>query len=48
MSGALFQTLLRNPLGSPDVIGFDAGGFCVVIPAPLARTPMIVPAFKND
>ncbi|GGF54041.1 iron-enterobactin transporter permease [Azorhizobium oxalatiphilum] len=27
LAGALFQTLLRNPLGSPDVIGFDAGSF---------------------
>ncbi|MDF2999147.1 MAG: iron-enterobactin transporter permease [Xanthobacteraceae bacterium] len=27
LAGALFQTLLRNPLGSPDVIGFDAGAF---------------------
>lgn len=27
LSGALFQTLLRNPLGSPDIIGFDAGAF---------------------
>jgi len=27
MAGALFQTLLRNPLGSPDVLGFDAGAF---------------------
>ncbi|WP_067440642.1 FecCD family ABC transporter permease [Nocardioides jensenii] len=25
MSGAIFQTLTRNPLGSPDVIGFDTG-----------------------
>ncbi|MBH1933297.1 iron chelate uptake ABC transporter family permease subunit [Streptomyces sp. AV19] len=25
MSGALFQTLARNPLGSPDVIGFTVG-----------------------
>ena len=24
-SGALFQSLTRNPLGSPDVIGFDSG-----------------------
>ncbi|PPF37081.1 iron chelate uptake ABC transporter family permease subunit [Pseudoclavibacter sp. AY1H1] len=24
-SGALFQSLTRNPLGSPDVLGFDAG-----------------------
>lgn len=27
MAGALFQTLLRNPLGSPDIIGFDSGAF---------------------
>lgn len=25
MSGAIFQSLLRNPLGSPDVIGFSTG-----------------------
>lgn len=25
MSGAIFQSLARNPLGSPDIIGFDAG-----------------------
>ena len=23
--GAIFQSLTRNPLGSPDVIGFDTG-----------------------
>lgn len=27
MSGAIFQSLFRNPLGSPDIIGFDAGAF---------------------
>lgn len=27
ISGALFQTLTRNPLGSPDVIGLDAGAY---------------------
>ncbi|WP_127795127.1 iron chelate uptake ABC transporter family permease subunit [Agromyces sp. LHK192] len=26
-SGAIFQSLTRNPLGSPDIIGFDAGAF---------------------
>lgn len=26
-SGAIFQSLTRNPLGSPDVIGFDAGAY---------------------
>lgn len=36
MAGALFQTLLRNPLGSPDVIGFDAGAFCGAILAMLS------------
>lgn len=36
MAGALFQTLLRNPLGSPDVIGFDAGAFSGAILAMLA------------
>ena len=25
MSGAIFQSLIRNPLGSPDVIGFHSG-----------------------
>ncbi|QDQ27204.1 iron-enterobactin ABC transporter permease [Chitinimonas arctica] len=25
MSGAIFQSLIRNPLGSPDVIGFNTG-----------------------
>lgn len=27
MSGAIFQSLTRNPLGSPDVIGFSAGSY---------------------
>ncbi|GAB3596003.1 FecCD family ABC transporter permease [Microbacterium tumbae] len=27
MGGAVFQSLTRNPLGSPDVIGFDAGAY---------------------
>lgn len=26
-SGALFQTLTRNPLGSPDIIGFSTGSY---------------------
>jgi iron complex transport system permease protein len=25
MSGAVFQSLARNPLGSPDIVGFDSG-----------------------
>ncbi|SHG09557.1 iron-enterobactin ABC transporter permease [Vibrio gazogenes] len=27
VSGALFQSLIRNPLGSPDVIGFNTGAY---------------------
>ncbi|SDS12308.1 iron complex transport system permease protein [Corynebacterium timonense] len=27
LSGAIFQNLTRNPLGSPDVIGFQTGAF---------------------
>lgn len=25
MAGAIFQSLARNPLGSPDIVGFDSG-----------------------
>ncbi len=31
MSGALFQSLIRNPLGSPDVIGFNTGAYTGVL-----------------
>ena len=31
MSGALFQTLTRNPLASPDVIGISAGATTAVV-----------------
>lgn len=27
LSGAVFQSLTRNPLGSPDIIGFDTGAY---------------------
>ncbi|MFT3863708.1 MAG: iron chelate uptake ABC transporter family permease subunit [Solirubrobacterales bacterium] len=27
LAGAIFQSLTRNPLGSPDVIGFDTGAY---------------------
>lgn len=33
ISGALFQSLLRNPLGSPDVIGFNTGAYSGVLVA---------------
>lgn len=31
MSGAVFQSLIRNPLGSPDVIGFNTGAYTGVL-----------------
>jgi iron complex transport system permease protein len=27
LAGAIFQSLIRNPLGSPDIIGFDSGAY---------------------
>ncbi len=41
VSGAIFQALTRNPLGSPDIIGINAGaytGALVVIAASAAAT----------
>ncbi|MEU8676070.1 iron chelate uptake ABC transporter family permease subunit [Streptomyces sp. NPDC048560] len=35
LSGAVFQTLLRNPLASPDVIGISAGASAVAVTAAL-------------
>ncbi|MFT4052090.1 MAG: iron chelate uptake ABC transporter family permease subunit [Microbacterium sp.] len=31
VGGAIFQSLTRNPLGSPDVIGFDSGSYTAVV-----------------
>lgn len=36
LSGALFQTVTRNPLGSPDILGFSVGAFTGVLLATLA------------
>ncbi|MGC5629500.1 FecCD family ABC transporter permease [Georgenia sp. Z1344] len=33
VAGALFQTLTRNPLGSPDIIGFSTGAYTGVVVA---------------
>jgi iron complex transport system permease protein len=33
ISGAVFQSLTRNPLGSPDIIGFSAGAYTGVVAA---------------
>jgi iron-siderophore ABC transporter, inner membrane subunit len=31
LGGAIFQSLTRNPLGSPDIIGFDSGAYTAVL-----------------
>ncbi|MFC7373793.1 FecCD family ABC transporter permease [Brachybacterium sp. GCM10030268] len=36
LSGAIFQTLTRNPLGSPDVLGFSTGAYTGVLVLTLA------------
>lgn len=33
VSGAIFQSLMRNPLGSPDVMGFNTGAWSGVLAA---------------
>jgi iron complex transport system permease protein len=33
MSGAMFQSVLRNPLGSPDILGITAGGALAAVVA---------------
>ena len=33
MSGALFQTMLRNPLASPDMIGISYGASAAAVTA---------------
>lgn len=33
VSGAIFQSLLRNPLGSPDILGFNTGAYSGVLAA---------------
>ncbi|QTF07152.1 iron-enterobactin ABC transporter permease [Brenneria izadpanahii] len=31
VSGAIFQSIIRNPLGSPDIIGFNTGAYSGVL-----------------
>lgn len=35
IGGAIFQSLTRNPLGSPDIIGFSSGSYTAVVLAVL-------------
>jgi iron complex transport system permease protein len=39
LSGAIFQTLTRNPLGSPDVLGFSTGAYTGVLLLTLVAGP---------
>ncbi|GAA4194809.1 iron chelate uptake ABC transporter family permease subunit [Gryllotalpicola kribbensis] len=43
LSGALFQSVTRNPLGSPDVIGFDTGAATGALVAMLFAGGGVVP-----
>ncbi|AQS65172.2 Ferric enterobactin transport system permease protein FepG [Rhizobium rhizogenes] len=47
MAGALFQTLLRNPLGSPDILGFDSGAFTGALLAMLAGASQVMIAIAS-
>ncbi len=46
LAGAIFQSLTRNPLGSPDVIGFDAGAYTAAVTSivVVGGTALVVPA----
>ncbi|WP_193104313.1 iron chelate uptake ABC transporter family permease subunit [Brachybacterium sp. FME24] len=41
LSGAIFQTLTRNPLGSPDVLGFSTGAYTGVLLLSLVAGPTV-------
>ena len=38
-SGAIFQSLTRNPLGSPDIVGFSSGAYAGAIVAIILVSP---------
>ena len=41
VSGAIFQSLMRNPLGSPDVMGFNTGAWSGVLVAMMPVTARV-------
>ncbi|WP_418058504.1 FecCD family ABC transporter permease [Pimelobacter simplex] len=45
VAGAVFQSLTRNPLGSPDIIGFDAGAYAgaVITIVAVHSTRLVLP-----
>ncbi len=45
ISGAIFQTLMRNPLASPDIVGFSAGaGVGAIICLSIQAVAWLIPA----
>lgn len=46
LSGAIFQSMTRNPLGSPDIIGFSTGAYtgALVVTLVLGASSLFVPA----
>lgn len=44
LAGAVFQTLSRNPLGSPDIVGFSAGSASGALVCLVLLTPPADPA----
>lgn len=46
LAGVIFQTMLRNPLASPDVIGFNAGATCGALASIVitGSTSLVLPA----
>ncbi|KQQ04106.1 MULTISPECIES: FecCD family ABC transporter permease [unclassified Rathayibacter] len=44
LAGAVFQTLSRNPLGSPDIVGFSAGSATGALVCLVLLTPPASPA----
>lgn len=44
VAGAVFQTLSRNPLGSPDIIGFSTGSATGALACLVLVTPSLDPA----
>ncbi|MWV60301.1 FecCD family ABC transporter permease [Rathayibacter sp. VKM Ac-2754] len=44
LAGAVFQTLSRNPLGSPDIVGFSAGSASGALVCLVLLTPPANPA----
>lgn len=45
LSGAIFQSMTRNPLGSPDIIGFGTGAYtgALVVTLILGASSLLVP-----